>query len=62
VGTGTLEILNSRKEVELPEPEMVEKDGDGQVTIFKAGAGGQILSSLTDRQQQVHQTNTAALR
>ena len=35
-GRGTLKILNAFKEAELPEPEIIEKDGGVQVTIFKA--------------------------
>ncbi|MBS1543966.1 MAG: putative DNA binding domain-containing protein, partial [Bacteroidetes bacterium] len=36
-GRGTLKIINSCKESELPEPEMIEKDGGIQVTLFKPG-------------------------
>jgi ATP-dependent DNA helicase RecG len=35
-GRGTLKILNACIEAELPEPEIIEKDGGVQVTIFKA--------------------------
>src|SRR5690606_17978185 len=34
-GRGTLKIYNSCKEAELPEPEIIEKDGGVQVTVFK---------------------------
>ncbi len=34
-GRGTLKIINSCQEAELPEPEIIEKDGGVQVTIFK---------------------------
>jgi len=34
-GRGTLKIINSCKEAELPEPEIIEKDGGVQVSIFK---------------------------
>ena len=34
-GRGTLKIINSCKEAELPEPEMKESAGGFQVTIFK---------------------------
>lgn len=34
-GRGTLKIMNSCKEAELPEPEIIEKDGGIQVTIYK---------------------------
>lgn len=34
-GRGTLKIINSCKEAALPEPEIIEKDGGVQVTIFK---------------------------
>lgn len=65
-GRGTLKIINSCKEAELPEPEIIEKDGGVQVTIFKdsvhggqvggqAGgqAGGQV-ERLTARQKEVY--------
>ena len=35
-GRGTLKILSACKEAELPEPEIIEKEGGVQVTIFKA--------------------------
>ncbi|MFN9711262.1 MAG: ATP-binding protein [Bacteroidota bacterium] len=41
-GRGTLKIINSCKEAELPEPEIIEKDGGVQVTIFKGEIGGQV--------------------
>lgn len=34
-GRGTLKIINSCKEAGLPEPEIIEKDGGVQVTLFK---------------------------
>ncbi|EIJ38797.1 putative transcriptional regulator with HTH domain [Galbibacter orientalis DSM 19592] len=34
-GRGTLKIINSCKEAALPEPEIIEKDGGVQVTLFK---------------------------
>jgi ATP-dependent DNA helicase RecG len=35
-GRGTLKIISACKEAELPEPEIIEKEGGVQVTIFKA--------------------------
>ena len=67
-GRGTLKIINSCKEAELPEPEVVEKDGGVQVTVFKETKGGQVggpiggpidnseaknTGNLTDRQLEV---------
>ncbi len=62
-GRGTLKIINSCKEAELPEPEIIEKDGGIQVTIFKELVGGSISGSisgsiggsigLTDRQREI---------
>lgn len=40
-GRGTLKIIEACKEAGLPEPEILEKDGGIQVTLFKPG-GGQI--------------------
>jgi ATP-dependent DNA helicase RecG len=34
-GRGTLKIISACKEAELPEPEIIEKEGGVQVTIFK---------------------------
>jgi len=61
---GTLKIINSCKEAELPEPDIIEKDGGVQVTIYKKVEGGQVgsqaggqvggqVGSLTDRQREV---------
>ncbi|MBU3714998.1 MAG: winged helix-turn-helix transcriptional regulator [Ferruginibacter sp.] len=59
-GRGTLKIINSCKEAELPEPEIIEIDGGVQVTIFKTQVGGQVggqagnkLITLTTRQGEV---------
>ena len=59
-GRGTLKIINSCKEAELPEPEIIEKDGGVQVTIYKEISGGQDggqdggqVKILTDRQKEV---------
>ena len=68
-GRGTLKIINSCKEAELPEPEIVEKDGGVQVTIYKgndnggqeggqkggqkSGQRGGQVEKLTDRQREV---------
>jgi len=40
-GRGTLKIINACKEAELPEPEIIEKDGGVQVTIYKVPNGDQ---------------------
>lgn len=57
-GRGTLKIINSCKEAELPEPEIIEKDGGVQVTIFKDNVyGGQVggqVERLTARQKEVY--------
>ena len=42
-GRGTLKIINTCKEAQLPEPEIIEKDGGVQVTIFKDSTGGAIV-------------------
>lgn len=39
-GRGTLKIINACKEAELPEPEIIEKDGGVQVTIFRTAVDG----------------------
>lgn len=64
-GRGTLKIINSCKDAELPEPEIIEKDGGVQVTIFKekvvggqdggqdGGRDGGQANSLTSRQKEV---------
>lgn len=56
-GRGTLKIINSCREAELPEPEIIEKDGGVQVTIFKdtnvGGQKGGQVEKLTDRQREV---------
>ena len=41
-GRGTIKILDSCKQTELPEPEMLEQDGGFIITLFK--------SKLTDEQ------------
>ncbi|MCB0734261.1 MAG: winged helix-turn-helix transcriptional regulator [Flavobacteriales bacterium] len=64
-GRGTLKIINACKEAELPEPEIIEKDGGVQVTIYKVPDGGQIggqigsqiggqIDILTERQKDVY--------
>lgn len=68
-GRGTLKIINACKEAELPEPDIIEKDGGIQVTLFKDSVdggqdsgqisgqtGGQTtidVNLLTDRQNEV---------
>lgn len=69
-GRGTLKIIKSCKEAELPDPEIIERNGGVQVTIFKHREGGQIggqmggqmggqtetvVGNLTDRQKEVFQ-------
>ncbi len=51
-GRGTLKIINSCKEAELTEPEIIEKDGGVQVTLFKEVKSGQV-NNLTDKQKEV---------
>ena len=38
-GRGTLKIINSCREAGLPEPEMIEKNGGIEVTLFKSDSG-----------------------
>ena len=45
-GRGTLKIINSCKEAELPEPEMKEYDGGFLVTIFKKVLTNEELNKL----------------
>jgi ATP-dependent DNA helicase RecG len=56
-GRGTLKIINACKEAELPEPQIIEKDGGIEVTIFRGGqTDGQTDkndSKLTERQLEV---------
>ena len=42
-GRGTIKIINACKEAKLPEPEIIEKDGGVEVTIFKPDS-----SSISD--------------
>lgn len=55
-GRGTLKIISACVEAELPEPEIIEKDGGVQVTIYKGTNGGTIggqVGNLTARQKEV---------
>jgi ATP-dependent DNA helicase RecG len=64
-GRGTLKIIEACKEAGLPEPEILEKDGEVQVTLVKAEdaipggqMGGQIsgqIETLPKRQAEVLQ-------
>ncbi|MDZ7763218.1 MAG: ATP-binding protein [Melioribacteraceae bacterium] len=51
-GRGTLKIINSCKEAELPEPEMKEYAGGFQVTIFKDALTEEQLLKLGLNQRQ----------
>lgn len=42
-GRGTIKIINACIEAELPEPEIIEKDGGVEVTLFKPDS-----SSISD--------------
>lgn len=55
-GRGTLKIIQSCKEAELPEPQIIEKDGGVLVTIYKvlqSGAMGGAMEDLTVRQKEI---------
>jgi ATP-dependent DNA helicase RecG len=67
-GRGTLKIISACAEAGLPEPEIVEKDGGVQVTIYRATIGGQVggqiggqaggqvggqVGELSDRQREI---------
>ncbi len=58
-GRGTLKIIEACKEAGLPEPEIIEKDGGVQVTLFKSegstmgGTMGGTIVQLTNRQLEV---------
>jgi len=41
-GRGTLKIINSCLESELPEPEIIERDGGVLVTVYKSINGSQL--------------------
>jgi ATP-dependent DNA helicase RecG len=42
-GRGTLKIINSCKEAALPEPEIIEKDGGVEVTLFKSTEAAYVI-------------------
>jgi len=52
-GRGTLKIINSCKEAELPEPEMKELDGGFLVTIFKNILNNEQLKKLGLNERQI---------
>jgi ATP-dependent DNA helicase RecG len=52
-GRGTLKIINSCKEAELPEPEMKEEDGGFLVTIFKDILTQEQLKKLGLNERQI---------
>jgi ATP-dependent DNA helicase RecG len=64
-GRGTLKIINSCKEAGLPEPEIVEKDGGVQVTIYRESEDDQtrlveglvegLVEELVESQQKIIQ-------
>jgi ATP-dependent DNA helicase RecG len=51
-GRGTIKIINTCKEAELPEPEMMEMDGGFSITLFKNSLTQEqlIKKGLNDRQ------------
>ncbi|REG94480.1 ATP-binding protein [Algoriphagus antarcticus] len=60
-GRGTLKIISECEEAGPPEPEIIEKDGGVQVTIYRETIGGQVggqiggqiggqVGELSDRQ------------
>jgi ATP-dependent DNA helicase RecG len=56
MGRETLKIISACAEAGLPEPEIIEKDGGVQVTIYRETIGGQIggqIGELTDRQREI---------
>lgn len=54
-GRGTLKIMKACKEAGLPDPEILEKDGGIQVTLFKQESGtiGGTISELSNRQIEI---------
>jgi ATP-dependent DNA helicase RecG len=59
-GRGTLKIISACEESGLPEPEIIEKDGGVQVTIYRETIGGQVggqiggqVGELNDRQREI---------
>lgn len=56
-GRGTLKIINSCKEAELPEPEMKESAGGFQVTIFKDILTEEHLKKLGLNERQIKAVN-----
>lgn len=60
-GRGTLKIINSCLDAGLRLPEILEKDGGVQVTVFNASHGGQTggqtgghIDTLTPRQKEIY--------
>lgn len=56
MGRGTLKIIKACKDAQLPEPQIFEKNGGVQITIFKKNdidSLPQIRSSITDRQNEI---------
>lgn len=56
-GRGTLKIINSCKEAELPEPEMKETDGGFKVTLFKGILTKEHLQKLDLNERQINVIN-----
>lgn len=52
-GRGTIKILNTCKEAELPEPEMQEQDGGFSITLFKNNLTQEHLTKLGLNDRQV---------
>jgi len=60
LGRGTLKIISACEEAGLPEPEIIQKDGGVQVTIYRGTIGGQVggqaggqVGELSDRQREI---------
>jgi len=51
-GVGTLKIIKACREAELPEPEIIERDGGVQVTIFKNRYADEALERLGVSERQ----------
>jgi ATP-dependent DNA helicase RecG len=52
-GRGTIKILDTCKEAELPEPEMLEQDGGFSITLFKNNLTQEQLAKLGLNERQV---------
>jgi ATP-dependent DNA helicase RecG len=52
-GVGTLKIISACREAELPEPEIAERDGGVQVTLFKSSYTEELLRKLDLNDRQI---------